>query len=293
MADNRTYVRVHDGMPDHPKIIEVGGMAAWLYTTAMCYASRQLTDGVIPARLVPRLTDLPNPEALASALLRVGLLHASGHDCSDCPDVGDDEYVIHDYLEHQRSADYVRTLREKRSAAGQKGGRKSGETRRAASENEAKDEALASALLKQTRSKTQAETETETEVKEQRNTSKPAAPPPPVRADVERVCKHLADRLVATGSKRPTIDKKWRDSARLLLDKDGVTVDQALKAIDWAHANTFWQAHILTPTKLRTKFETLRRQAQAEQRENTPAARPQQTAIDELPPEVLRAKLRF
>ncbi|MBQ1164300.1 hypothetical protein KBZ21_40615, partial [Streptomyces sp. A73] len=41
--------------------------------------------------------------------------------------------------------------------------------------------------------------------------------------------------------------------------KDGITPDQAIAAIDWALANDFWQAHILSPAKLRAKYETLRR----------------------------------
>ncbi len=71
--DKRTYVKVHDGLPDHPKIIEAGGEAGWLYICGLAYASRQLTDGVLPKRLVPRLTDGSKPEASASALVRVGL----------------------------------------------------------------------------------------------------------------------------------------------------------------------------------------------------------------------------
>lgn len=86
------------------------------------------------------------------------------------------------------------------------------------------------------------------------------------RPDVEAVCTHLADVLEATGSKRPTITAKWRDATRLLLDRDGITPEQAKTAIDWAHEDDFWQAHILTPMKLREKYDTLRRQATAKQR---------------------------
>ncbi|MBQ1164246.1 hypothetical protein KBZ21_40320, partial [Streptomyces sp. A73] len=42
-----------------------------------------------------------------------------------------DTYVIHDYTEHQRSASEVADLREKRAAAGRRGGKRSGESRRA------------------------------------------------------------------------------------------------------------------------------------------------------------------
>ncbi|MEU2992927.1 hypothetical protein ABZ772_21720 [Streptomyces griseoincarnatus] len=98
----------------------------------------------------------------------------------------------------------------------------------------------------------------------------PAANPIPGDAphltDVEAVCNHLATVLEKTGSKRPTITKKWRDAARLLIDADGITPEQAITAINWAHANDFWQAHILTPMKLREKYDTLRRQAVAERR---------------------------
>ncbi|MER6778422.1 MULTISPECIES: hypothetical protein [unclassified Streptomyces] len=89
----------------------------------------------------------------------------------------------------------------------------------------------------------------------------PASADDPPRADVERVCRHLADVLEKSGSKRPMITAKWRNDTRLLLDRDGVTTEQALAAIDWAHADSFWTAHILSPGKLRAKYETLRRQA--------------------------------
>ena len=278
--DKRTYVKVHDGLPDHPKIIEAGGEAGWLYICGLAYASRQLTDGVIPKRLVPRLTDGSKPEASASALLRVGLWHEGEHDCPKCPPAGPDHYVIHDYLDHQRSASEVADLRAKRSAAGQRGGKRSGETRRATSTREANREALASTLVKQTRSKTEAETETETEIeeKEDENASRPLEDPH--RVDVEAVCKHLADTLEKTGSKRPRVTAKWRNDTRLLLDRDGITVDQAKAAIDWAHSSSFWQAHILTPAKLREKYETLRRQAVSEQRTRRPGG-----ALSEPPPD--------
>ncbi|MFL4491486.1 hypothetical protein ACJ6WD_09530 [Streptomyces sp. VTCC 41912] len=289
--DKRTYVRVHDGLPDHPKVIEAGGEAGWLYICGLAYASRQLTDGVISRRLVPRLTDGSKPEASASALVRVGLWHEGEHDCPNCPQAGADSYVIHDYLDHQRSASEVADLRAKRSAAGQRGGKRSGQVRRAASEAEANAEASAQAKAKHPGSKNEPETETETE-KEKRYTrtpSEPAAPPP--RADVERVCRHLAAVLERGGSKRPRITERWRNDIRLLIDKDGITPEQAVAAIDWAHANDFWQAHILSPAKLRTKYDTLRRQAAAEQRKQRPAG--PHTAPRDIPEEELPDVLQF
>jgi hypothetical protein len=73
------------------------------------------------------------------------------------------------------------------------------------------------------------------------------------------------------GDKRPSVTKKWRTDMRRLIDLDGVTPDRAIAAIDWAHANDFWQAHILSPAKLREKYPTLRRQAASEMRRQRPA----------------------
>ncbi|MBQ1164342.1 hypothetical protein KBZ21_40845, partial [Streptomyces sp. A73] len=80
--------------------------------------------------------------------------------------------------------------------------------------------------------------------------------------------------IEAGGTKRPAITKKWRTDTRLLLDKDGITPDQAIAAIDWALAHDFWQAHILSPAKLRAKYETLRRQAMSERRKQPAGPQP-------------------
>lgn len=48
----------------------------------------------------------------------------------------------------------------------------------------------------------------------------------PVREDAVRLCEHLADRIVANGSKRPNITLRWIDEARRLMDIDGRTEEQ-------------------------------------------------------------------
>jgi DNA-binding transcriptional ArsR family regulator len=91
-------------------------------------------------------------------------------------------------------------------------------------------------------------------------TSTSVAVPP--RADVEKICRHLADRIEDNGSKRPNITKKWRDEARRLIDLDGRTVDQVIKAIDWCQSDTFWKANILSMPTLREQYDRLRLAAQ-------------------------------
>jgi hypothetical protein len=79
-----------------------------------------------------------------------------------------------------------------------------------------------------------------------------------LRPDVDRLCQHLADRIEANGSKRPTITARWRNSARLLLDVDHRTEQQIRNAIDWCQADEFWRTNILSMPKLREKYDQLR-----------------------------------
>jgi monoamine oxidase len=85
---------------------------------------------------------------------------------------------------------------------------------------------------------------------------------PANRDDVERLCEYLAGRVEANGSKRPSITKRWRDSARLMLDNDGRTEQQVMTAIDWCQDHEFWRANILSMPKLRERYDQLRLQAQ-------------------------------
>lgn len=92
----------------------------------------------------------------------------------------------------------------------------------------------------------------------------PDSPPPldTERDDVERLCQHLSDRIVDNGTVRPPITKRWRDAARLMLDKEGRTEDQIHAAIDWCQSDGFWKANILSMPKLREKYDQLRLAAQ-------------------------------
>jgi hypothetical protein len=81
------------------------------------------------------------------------------------------------------------------------------------------------------------------------------------RPDAERLCQHLADRIEANGSKRPSVTKRWRDAARLMLDNDGRTEGQVMAAIDWCQDHEFWRTNILSMPKLREKYDQMRLQA--------------------------------
>ncbi|MEV0227995.1 hypothetical protein [Nonomuraea sp. NPDC050786] len=98
----------------------------------------------------------------------------------------------------------------------------------------------------------------------QHDTSSSAEPPTEVvelRQDVERLCVHLADRIVKNGSKRPKITREWRNAARLMLDRDGHTEEQVHSCIDWCQDDPFWQTTILSMPKLRLQYDQLRLKA--------------------------------
>lgn len=90
------------------------------------------------------------------------------------------------------------------------------------------------------------------------------------RPDVEQICAHLAAQIEANGSKRPAVTRRWRTEARLLLDRDGRTVEQVIKAIDWCQADEFWRSNVLSMPKLREKYDQLRLAAQRNGRRSSP-----------------------
>lgn len=84
----------------------------------------------------------------------------------------------------------------------------------------------------------------------------------PARHDVELICRTLADAIQANTGKRPVYGKRWRDAARLMLDKDDIPLADALGAIKWSADHEFWRSIVLSVPKLREKYQQMRLQAQ-------------------------------
>jgi hypothetical protein len=94
-------VRLADDFPHHPKIVQAGPLAGWLWACGLAYANRYATDGFIPAAQVRLLGDLPAPEEQARRLVDVGLW-----------EVAKGGYQIHDFATYQPSSEEVRRDRE-------------------------------------------------------------------------------------------------------------------------------------------------------------------------------------
>lgn len=105
--DTRTYITVHDGMPEHPKIEGLSDGAFRALVEAWCWCSRNQTDGLITAASWRKRGTPAARKELAAA----GLVETRG-----------DGVYMHDYTLHQRTADEIAEQRAKKASAGRKGG---------------------------------------------------------------------------------------------------------------------------------------------------------------------------
>ena len=82
-------------------------------------------------------------------------------------------------------------------------------------------------------------------------------------ADVVYLCELLAGMIVGNGSKRPTISKAWLLDMDKLIRLDERTPQQVEACIRWSQGHSFWRGNILSPAKLRMKYDQMRLQASA------------------------------
>lgn len=83
-----------------------------------------------------------------------------------------------------------------------------------------------------------------------------------LRTEQARLAELLANLIEANGSRRPIVSEGWLATLERMHRIDGVSWPDIEGAIRWAQADEFWQANILSPTKLRAKYDQLRLQAQ-------------------------------
>jgi hypothetical protein len=56
--------------------------------------------------------------------------------------------------------------------------------------------------------------------------------------------------------KKPNL-QKWANDVRLMIERDGRTIEQIAYLMDWVQHDSFWKTNILSPSKLREKFDQL------------------------------------
>lgn len=119
-----THVRIETSVPRHRKFLAAGPAASWLWLAGTCYANEGLTDGHIPALVLPSL-GVAGAAKLAAKLVEVGLWDV---------DPSGDGWHIHDYLDHNRTAGQVKAIKQARAESGAKGGAKSWGSRKQSAE---------------------------------------------------------------------------------------------------------------------------------------------------------------
>lgn len=93
-----TWIKVYNSLPAHPKIIEAGDRAAWLFICGLCYCNEHLTDGFIPEASLPAIAlGMTRAPRAAGRLVDVGLWHAVQRG-----------WQVHQYEEYQRTSDEIR-----------------------------------------------------------------------------------------------------------------------------------------------------------------------------------------
>lgn len=112
-----SWFKVDDTAHSHPKLRGAGTAAIGLWTLGGSYAGQYLTDGIVHAHFVK--TNGTPPQV--ARLVKAGLWHPAGHSCQGprCrvqPAEGD--FLMHDYLEYNRSR--VQVLAERDRAAEKK-----------------------------------------------------------------------------------------------------------------------------------------------------------------------------
>lgn len=240
-----TWIRIDDNLPDHPKLIGLSDSAFRLYISSLCYSSRYLCDGVILRVVALRL----GSEADFIQLVTADLMYEFA-----------DGWIIDNYDEYQSTKAEVEVIKARNRERTQKWREKHKGNNNVTSN-------------------------------QQKSNSEVTDPHTPIHTPIvivkqnpiyEQLAQRLAMRIEANGSKPPTVTEGWITDIRLTIEKDGRTPEQVSYIIDWCQNDSFWRSNILSPSKLRTKFDQLRLNADKENTKNAPTIQPSRYNPEEL-----------
>lgn len=256
------YAALAAGYYDDPAVIAAGPDAEILYIRMISWcAMHPETDGVIPLEVTKSrlgFTDAPT---------RLKALEANS-----LVTVDDTTVTITSWIRWNGSWSDIKAADDARKASARERKARQRARQAAAKTNPetaapAPEETPAPALVDT--DEPAADTLEATVIDQDADTSD-APTPTRERPDVEAVCDHMADSVAARTGRRPRITKRWRDAARLMIDRDQRPTDQIHAAIDWVAQSDFWAANILGVPKLREKWDTIYLQARREKHAQSP-----------------------
>lgn len=231
-----TWFKVDDGFWSHPKTVTLSDAAVALWVRAGSYSCQHLTDGEISASVLRMVGTEQAAEELVG--LNLWVTEPGG-------------WRFHDWDEYQETSVTVKKRRDD-ARERQRRAREIREAKRRESQGESRVTDAVSSLppTRPDPTRPSVSKETEDSSSEVANAT--------TRPDIQHLLDLLDAEIISNGGKAPSRTKKNHDAMRLLLDKDGRTVDQVERAIRWCQADEFWRSNILSASKLREKYDQLR-----------------------------------
>lgn len=232
------WFKVDDGLPSSRKVLGIPRRdrlaAIGLWTLGGAWSAKELQDGAVPSYMI---VELGATRRVAEALVTAGLWSRTSSG-----------YAFVNWDEFQPTRADVVAAREKNAEKLRKWRRRNqeqnqGETEFVTGLQDGSDEVRNPAPVP-TRPDPTSSPDGEEDVAE--------------RADVAELCELLADLVEENGSKRPAVTKAWRDSARLLLDRDGRELDSAKRLVRWTQGDSFWRSNVLSMPTFRKQYDRLR-----------------------------------
>jgi hypothetical protein len=105
------WMKLETAVARNRKFVKAGPGPSWLWVCGIAYCQESLTDGFIPEEALPYL-GVKSAANLVKHLVSAGLW-----------DIIDGGWMVHDYLQHNRSSADIDALKERRAAGGKLGGR--------------------------------------------------------------------------------------------------------------------------------------------------------------------------
>lgn len=245
------WVRLDDGLCMHIKtftVLDLDSIGLWTLCLAFC--AHELTDGFVPDEYIVARVPRRDPAKTVAKLIAAGWMEKV-----------EGGYCIPQYLDYNPSRAEVEENRERvhkqRSEAGKRGAeaRWRGKTdgKRHGSPPSVRHDA-------------------------RQSTVHGPVPIPPSSLQEEnvpnpehvRLAELLGDLIEGNGSKRPSV-KNWDRDVRLMVERDGRSLEQVEAAIRWCQADEFWKGNVMSMGKLRKQYDKLRLAAARERKTTKPA----------------------
>lgn len=117
LRDPRQYARMSVDLPTNRKLKGAPAATKWLSVVGVLWSVQNLSDGEVDPAIITATAGVPAKHA--KDLVQRDVWHEKGHACTDCPQPKHaGEVVIHDYLNHQDSAEVVTRNRAEKAKSG-------------------------------------------------------------------------------------------------------------------------------------------------------------------------------